>query len=291
MASGCDGCNRFAQRIAELEQRIATLYQIQELETDIDVFLGKTLTAANSMQLADTLVCSPDESEKGLPHTFPDEPVEFVGHAALTTDEGPWILQGAKPKQFSTPTTQPSHRLNHCAEKQLQDLSFGLTLTNRYSLLDEEFPPLRREPPSQASFGSHRCGNTAPPAHGGDSALPRRFPGARRGLGAGPDGTRRGPHASRTGNGSAKSARRRLLEEAVLRSQRMSSRMPSPPTSVRHMENGTVDDARRSSGGTAEELGDVPPLDRPGGTAIYGASCSCSRCRHIMPSRCPCMGY
>ena len=274
----CDGCVKLSQRVAELEQRISTLYQIEEHERDIDIILGRTMAAATSAQLASTELFQPDCSEEKSQNPSRNSPVEFVAPAVPATEEDRWLLQGAKPRlQFSsTPAplcpTVPSHR---SAEKSSRDCSFRLPLNNKYSLLDEDdFPPLRRSSPSRptgldpslAPLGSRHGCSTAPPVHRGKlhfTPAPRRSE-AHQWARAAPDIRDQRPHTSRTG--SAGSARRRLVEEAAMRARGMPTR---PPSSA---ESASGSSAHHQPGRSTPDPGTARSLDRVPSVLVLGTS-------------------
>ena len=275
----CDGCFKLTQKVAELEKRISTLHQIQEHERDIDIILGQTMTAATSSQLASTELYLPGGSEEKSPNPSPISPVEFAAPVVPAIEKDRWLLQGAKPKlQFiSTPTplgsTAPSHR---GAGKPSRDCSFRLPLNNKYSLLDEEdFPPLRRgSPPRPAGLdptlaplrSSHGC-STAPPTHRGKllfTPAPRRSEAHHRAHAA-PDGPHQRPHTSRTG--SAQSARRRLVEDAAMRTRGMLR--TRPPSSA---ESAPGSSALQQPGGSASAPGTASLLDQDPSVLVLGTS-------------------
>ena len=274
----CDGCVKLSQKVSELEQRISTLYQIEEHERDIDVILGRTMAAATSSQLASTELYVPSSSEKP-PNPSPNSPVEFVVPAAPASEEDRWLFQGAKPKLHSSSTpaplcpTAPSH---HGAGNPSHGGSFKLPLSNKYSLLDEDdFPPLRRgspprpagQDPSLAPLRPRHGCSTAPPTHRGKlhfTPAPRRSEAHQRAHAA-PDGPHQRSRTSRMG--SAKSARRRLVEEAAMRSREMPR--TRPPQSV---ESAPGSSAQRKSRESSPDQGTASHLDQVPSVLVLGTS-------------------
>lgn len=135
-SADCAGCLELSQRVAILEQRIATLYEIREHELEIDVVLGRTLAAANTAQLADTEPFNPGEEDVDETLGAPEFSEEFGHIAAFDQEEEDrcYLPPGAKLNQplSSTPAGRGTARPG--------DGFFHLPLQNRFSGLD--FPPL-----------------------------------------------------------------------------------------------------------------------------------------------------
>lgn len=246
----CSDCIKLTQRITELELRIDTLHEIKVIEKDI-VFLGRTLTDGNTADLADTEVWSADDNT--------ETQAESVAPPAPITQEERWNIEGAKPKPQlnSTPAPWSTVPLRRGASRPSRDSGFGLPLKNKYSPLEQDFPPLRRDSPPR----SRRRGDTAKAHPCGDqlyaSTSPHRCSEAH--ALAAQDGLCRGLRAS---------ARRRLVQEAALRSRGL----PHTSSSVGRRERETGG-AQLRKGRSPMDPNAVPSVDcTPPSVLVLGTS-------------------
>ncbi|KAK0132998.1 hypothetical protein N1851_031636 [Merluccius polli] len=170
--SGCKSCVNLSQKISVLEQRIATLYKIQEAERNLDtIIFGPVQTSANSPgELATTAPYHADADFSPATASTPPAVAALAAPPVPAPDaipEGSWLRCGAKPKAPVCST--PSHTVAHQPwvvvgnTKKRGRLSFhplhqgkvgcdsppssppapDLCLHNRFTVLDDkEFPPL-----------------------------------------------------------------------------------------------------------------------------------------------------
>ncbi|KAK7903992.1 hypothetical protein WMY93_016599 [Mugilogobius chulae] len=214
--SSCESCVGLSQRVADLEHQISTLFvKIQE-ERDVDLILGKTLTSANSAQLADTAQCSAVNAS----HSASPDP---AGAPRPGTNDHKWIQQGARPKApISSTPVKPNPWITVGPRKQrgkrasCSNSTIDITL-GKFNILDhEQFPPPTKKtrtgkpqftpaprsdrhaarctdnssPPVLGNLHESECDSlakspptTAPPPRGGSASCARGSPAPRR-LGA-----------------------------------------------------------------------------------------------------------
>ncbi|CAJ1081199.1 unnamed protein product [Xyrichtys novacula] len=106
ISPGCQSCADFKSKVCELEQRISTLYQIQDTEKYLDTIILGAAPASSSaeLELEDTAPVASSSME--VTSTFPGASAASTvatSTASLPTTvsshlDNPWALLGAKPK-------------------------------------------------------------------------------------------------------------------------------------------------------------------------------------------------
>ena len=171
--SGCVSCARLANKVAELEGRISTLYHIQDAETLMDtIIFGPAqpdttcarlpVAAAPCPAVAAAVAASPPEPDVTARYPVADVP------PPVTVPDDSWTRLEAKPKALvsSTPSHHESWSLVGARSRKERRSSrvpphHNIQLENKYSILDPHvFPPLaaasQSPPPSPLSpRGSH----------------------------------------------------------------------------------------------------------------------------------------
>ena len=158
----CESCVGLSEKIAELEQRISTLYKIREEErySDSIIFGPAQAPVTTAEDLADTAPYLPDAATPPAATSTPPAvtaPAAASVSAPVTVPQDAWLRLGAKPKALvsSTPTQPETHpqpwvvvgdqkKRGRLSKPPVHaSVTQDIQSVNRYDVLDlQEFPPL-----------------------------------------------------------------------------------------------------------------------------------------------------
>lgn len=100
---GCQSCADLSKKICELEQRISTLYKIQDAEKFLDTIIFGSAPATSGAELGDTIPVALSAADEApiFPGTVAPAAVAAPATRPMPVSnypDHPWVHMGAKPK-------------------------------------------------------------------------------------------------------------------------------------------------------------------------------------------------